>query len=72
MTIPISSEAAEALMAFARQGCPDGGVAECYDCARKAIAKVLPLLDLHPECVRLPNFTIDKTTQTGTNAGGTV
>ena len=72
MTIPISSEAAEAFMAFARQGCPDGGVAECYDCARQAITKALSLLDLHAHCVSLPNFTIDKTTQTGTVAGGTL
>jgi len=68
----ISTEVAEALMAEVRTGCPDGGVGECYDCARKAITKVLSLIDVHQNCVSLPNFTIDKPTQTGTNAGGTV
>jgi hypothetical protein len=62
----ISDEACEALMALAQQGCPDGGLAYCYDCTRKAITAMLPLIDLHAHCVSLPNFTIDKTTQTGT------
>ena len=72
MTIPISDAACEALMAEVRKDCPDGNLEYCYDCTRKAIAKVLSHLDVHAHCVSLPNFTIDKTTQTGTNAGGTV
>ena len=71
MTIEIPSEALEAFMADVRNECPDGGVGQCYDCARKAIRNVLSKLDIHAHCVSLPNFTIDKT-QTGTNAGGTV
>ena len=69
MTIEIPEEACEALMADVRNECPDGGLSWCYDCTRKAITKVLSLLDLHAHCVSLPNFTIDKTSQTGTNAG---
>lgn len=72
MTIEIPEEACEALMADVRNECPDGGLSWCYDCARKAITNVLLKLDIHANCVSLPNFTIDKTTQTGTNAGGTV
>jgi len=67
MTIEIPEEACEAVMAEVRQGCPDGGLAYCYDCTRKAILKVVSLLDLHAHCVSLPNFTIDNTTKTGTN-----
>jgi len=67
MTIEIPEEACEALMAEVRNECPDGGVGQCYDCARKAILKVVSLLDLHAHCVSLPNFTIDKTAQTGTS-----
>jgi hypothetical protein len=63
----IPTEVAEALMAEVRTGCPDGGVGQCYDCARKAILKVVSLLDLHAHCVSLPNFTVDNTTKTGTN-----
>ena len=69
MTIEIPDEACEALMADVRNECPDGGLSWCYDCTRKAIQKVVSLLDIHAHCVSLPNFTIDKTTQTGTNAG---
>jgi hypothetical protein len=65
----ISEEACEALMAEVRNECPDGGVGRCYDCARKAIQKVVSLIDIHAHCVSLPNFTIDNTTKTGTNAG---
>jgi hypothetical protein len=67
MTIEIPEEACEALMAEVRNECPDGGVGQCYDCARKAITKVLTLLDIHAHCVSLPNFTVDNTTKTGTN-----
>ena len=63
----ISDEACEALMAEVSNECPDGGVGRCYDCARKAITKVLEHLDVHAHCVSLPNFTIDNTTKTGTN-----
>lgn len=69
MTIQITEEALEALMADVRIECPDGGLSYCYDCARKAIEKVVSLLDIHAHCVSLPNFTIEKPTQTGTNAG---
>jgi hypothetical protein len=60
----ISDEACEALMAEVRNECPDGGVGRCYDCARKAITKVLEHLDIHAHCVSLPNFTVDNTTKT--------
>jgi hypothetical protein len=67
MTIEIPEEACEALMAEVRNECPDGGVGRCYDCARKAILKVVSHLDVHAHCVSLPNFTVDNTTKTGTN-----
>jgi hypothetical protein len=67
MTIEIPEEACEALMAEVRNECPDGGLSWCYDCARKAIRKVVSLLDIHANCVSLPNFTIDNTTKTGTS-----
>jgi hypothetical protein len=67
MTIEIPEAACEAVMALARKGCPDGGLAYCYDCTRKAITKVLEHLDVHAHCVSLPNFTIDNTTKTGTS-----
>jgi len=67
MTIEIPEEACEALMAEVRNECPDGGLAYCYDCTRKAILKVVSLLDLHAHCVSLPNFTVDNTTKTGTS-----
>lgn len=65
----IPDEACEALMKAVRTGCPDGGLILCYDCTRKAIQKVVSTLDIHAHCFSLPNFTIDKTAQTGTNAG---
>jgi hypothetical protein len=67
VTIEIPEEACEAVMALARKECPDGGLAYCYDCTRKAITAALAHLDIHAHCVSLPNFTIDNTTQTGTS-----
>ena len=56
MTIKIPSDALKQSMQLAQAGCPDGGVAYCYDCARKFVLATLEQLDLHTECVSLHEF----------------
>lgn len=68
MATRISDEACEVFFQLAKTSCPDGGLAYCYECTREAIMKAIALTDIHKHCVSLPNFTIDNTTRTSTNA----
>ena len=60
MTQPIPTDALKQAMAFAAQGCPDGGVAYCFDCAGKFVQAVLNELDVHAKCLALPEFPINR------------
>lgn len=52
----ITDQQAKILMNAVQKGCPDGGLAHCYSCAKDAINEVLADLELHSECVRIVNF----------------
>lgn len=60
MTINIPTDALKPAMHTARKPCPDGGVGQCFDCARKFVQAVLEQLDLHELCITLPNYPIEK------------
>ena len=52
----ISDTTARILMEAVKTGCPDGGLSDCYSCAKDAINAVIADLELHGECVRIVNF----------------